>query len=294
MKKLRLAIFTNSKRSINVINFFLKQKDLSIENIYLLKSYKNFNKLIKKRFGKKVSFKAFDSFKNKTFLNNLYNKNLDFIIIPGFPKLIPNEIINYPKFGSINLHGGSLPKYRGGSPLNWQIINGEKKIGISCIKANSKFDQGNIINSKNFKLNKFETIKDAHEKANKIFPILTYNSIKRVFNGFKGKKQIQKMANYYKQRTDKDSRINLEDNIKNIFNFVRAITAPYKGSYLFYKNTKVRVHKIKINSYKKNIKEIGKIIKIKNNKPFVICKNGTIQLIKYESTKKILVGSFLK
>ena len=102
------------------------------------------------------------------------------------------------------------------------------------------------------------------------------------------------MANYYKQRTDKDSRINLEDNIKNIFNFVRAITAPYKGSYLFYKNTKVRVHKIKINSYKKNIKEIGKIIKIKNNKPFVICKNGTIQLIKYESTKKILVGSFLK
>ena len=294
MKKLRLAIFTNSKRSINVINFFLKKKDLSIENIYLLKSYKNFNELIKKRLGKKVSFKTFDNFESKTFLNNLYNKNLDFIIIPGFPKLIPNEIINYPKFGSINLHGGKLPEYRGGSPLNWQIINGEKKIGISCIKANSKFDQGYIINSKNFKLNKFETIKDAHEKANKIFPILAYNSIKKILNGFKGKKQIQKMANYYKQRTDNDSRINLKDNINNIFNFVRALTTPYKGSYLFYKNTKIRIHKIKIDSYKKNIKEIGKIIKIKNDKPYIICKNGIIQLIKFESKKKFLVGSFVK
>ena len=56
MKKLRLAIFTNSKRSINVINFFLKKKDLSIENIYLLKSYKNFNKLIKKKTWQKSVF----------------------------------------------------------------------------------------------------------------------------------------------------------------------------------------------------------------------------------------------
>ena len=49
----------------------------------------------------------------------------------------------------MNAHGGKLPQYRGGSPLNWQIINGEKYFGISVIKINKKIDQGNIITQKN-------------------------------------------------------------------------------------------------------------------------------------------------
>ena len=69
----------------------------------------------------------------------------------------------------INLHGESYLNIEGGSPLNWQIINGEKKIGISCIKANSKFDQGNIINSKNFKLKNLKQLEMHMKKLIKFF-----------------------------------------------------------------------------------------------------------------------------
>ena len=62
-----------------------------------------------------------------------------------FPYIFNKELLDTPKHGSINLHGGRLPKYRGGSPLNWQIINNEKYIGISIIQMDEGIDTGPIL-----------------------------------------------------------------------------------------------------------------------------------------------------
>ena len=59
-------------------------------------------------------------------------------IFSGFPYIVKNNLYNLSRFGSINLHAGKLPKYRGGSPLNWQIINGEKKLVFPLSKCLKK------------------------------------------------------------------------------------------------------------------------------------------------------------
>ena len=81
------------------------------------------------------------------------------------------------KYGLLNCHAGKLPEYRGGSPLNWQIINNEKYFGISVIKINKDIDKGDIVKEKKFKLYTKYTIKDLHKIANNNFPILIYNYI---------------------------------------------------------------------------------------------------------------------
>ena len=65
-------------------------------------------------------------------------KDTDIALSCGFPLLFKRSILKLPRRGFLNCHAGLLPKYRGGSPLNWQMINGEKKFGISVIKLNSK------------------------------------------------------------------------------------------------------------------------------------------------------------
>ena len=83
---------------------------------------------------------------------------------------------------------GPLPKYRGGSPLNWQIINGEKYIGISLIKMNEGIDEGLILKEKKLFTKKEDDIQTVHNKVNKLFPNLLASLLKEVFN----KKEKQK------------------------------------------------------------------------------------------------------
>ena len=85
--------------------------------------------------------------------------NSDIFLIAGYPQIFEKKIFSLPKVMSINLHGGPLPEFRGGSPLNWQIINGRRKIGISLIKINSKIDGGKIIDTKFLILNLIKILK---------------------------------------------------------------------------------------------------------------------------------------
>ena len=79
----------------------------------------------------------------------LVKYNLDLIIVAGFPYIFSLDLINVPNIACINLHAGRLPDYRGGSPLNWQIINDEKRIYVSIIKMDKGIDSGPVIKSGN-------------------------------------------------------------------------------------------------------------------------------------------------
>ena len=293
MKLLQLAIFTNNERSINIINKFLKLKKFNINKVFLLKSYHKFNSRITKKLNSKINFIKFGKFSDKKFKDIFFKSKLDFLIISGFPKLVSNKILKYPKYGSINLHAGKLPKYRGGSPLNWQIINGEKKIGISCIMPNSKLDQGNILAKDSFFLKKKEKINHAHIKANLLFPKLVIKSINKLLKGEKGIKQKSKNAKYFKQRNDGDGKIDLFKSVNNIYNFVRALSSPYPGAFLFYKKNKIRVYEVKIIKKKIKSKNIGQIINIKKNMPVITIKNGLVQILKHDFKKKFIINEYL-
>lgn len=293
IKKINIALYYNNIRGVSVFNYLHDKKNINISCVIISK--KNLNRNIIFEIKKKmIPYKIVNNVNDKKIYNYIKEKNIDLNIICGFPYIFKKDLINLPKFNTINLHAGKLPEYRGGSPLNWQIINNEKFIGISLIKIDDKIDTGDIIDEYKFLLKKNYTIVDVHSVVNKVFPLLVFKAIEKIcikkINIFK--KQTNKKAKLYRQRKPSDGRIVWANkNNLEIFNLIRAITTPYPCAYTFNKKRKkIKIFDAKISSNNfKNLK-IGEIKKIKDN-IYVQCKKGVIQITR--SSHKLNDKEFL-
>tara|TARA_B100000686_G_scaffold157771_1_gene165449 strand:+ start:237 stop:1100 length:864 start_codon:yes stop_codon:yes gene_type:complete len=272
--QIKITFFTNNLRGIYCLKY-LKIKKVQIKNIIISK--KNLNpKVIDFLNKNKIKFTTIKNLKSKKILQILNKTDLG--LVCGFPHIFKEFQFNIPRYGLINLHAGKLPKYRGGSPLNWQIINNEKYFGISVIKIDKGIDTGDIIFEKKFKLlNKYK-IEDLHRIANYFFPKLLYSSIFKLISGKKLKKQNEKKAKYYKQRKPEDSLIYPSDtSYKKLTLLLRAMSNSYPKPYILYNGKKVIIKKIKISKLKLDFKNTNILISL--NKIFLKLKDKKIQII---------------
>ena len=279
MNNLKIVIFFNNKKGLDIYKK-IKKKYLFLK-IVLSKKNLNLNvyNFLKKRREKIILIKKFD---NKV-LNLVKKIKADVFLVCGFPLIFPDNILNLPKFGTINCHSGMLPKYRGGSPLNWQIINNEKKFGISIIKMNKHIDRGNILFEKKFKLNKNYNINDLHRISNKHFSINLPKTIDLLIRGIKGKRQKEKYSDYFRQRKESDGLIHWKKMTAiQVYNLVRALNRPFPNAFSFYKKTKLTFQKVRLSKIKLNIKT-GEFLK-KKKKIFVKCKKGYIEILQFKGT----------
>ena len=224
----------------------------------------------------------------KTFEKILKSYQSDLFILAGYGKILKGNIIDIPNSMCINLHGGKLPKYRGSSPLNWALINGESSFTLSIIKLVKQIDGGPILLEKDFSIGDNETIQDLHKIANVEFPEMLIKVLKDVENNsLKIKKQIEKNSSYYPLRTPDDGFILWDKyNAQEIHNRIRALTNPYPCAFSFFKEKKVKFISSIIN--KKSFSgEPGRIYQIKKNKFLVSARKGSVWITEavYSKTK---------
>ena len=241
-KKLKLTLFTNNKRGITTFNF-LKKKGVNIDEVFVAK--KNLDKNILNQIKKKnLKFNLIRNLKEKKIFKVL--KKTDIALICGFPLIFNKKHLKLPKYGYLNQHAGILPNYRGGSPLNWQIINDEKYFGISVIKINEKIDEGDIVIDKKFKLLEKYKIEDLHSIANKNFGNLTLQAISLIVKNSRLKKQTKHNAKYFKQRNAKDSCFTPKKmTYKKLVLLDRAVSKSYHRPYFILDSKKIIINKFK-------------------------------------------------
>ena len=208
------------KKSFSPVKKFAKNKEL---NIYQPKNLKdqNFIKLIKKI-------------------------NPDLFVVVAF-RMLPEILINIPKYGCINLHSSILPNYRGAAPINWVLIHGEKETGVTTFFINKKIDEGDIINIKKVDIQKNDTAGSLHDKLMIIGSKLVDKSIKDIFKG-KFKRIKQKLSgeeNTAPKITKEICLINLDSSSIEINNLIRGLT-PYPGAKLFQNNKQYKILKASI------------------------------------------------
>jgi len=269
----KIALFFNNNRGLEVFKKIKKDNDV---DIFLSK--KNLNKSIVKKLRKsKISFQIIEKINNNV-INLIKNKKYYLLISAGWPLIFNQKVLNASIKEPINLHAGRLPNYRGGSPINWQIINGEKYIVINVIKMTLKVDHGPIYTKKKIKILNSDDVLRVHNKVNSAFPKLVIEAIGKIQNNQKPIKQSSKNAQTYKQRSDKDGLIEWKKmNSTQVYNFIRAITKPYPGAFYYDKNKIIRIYKSKISNLKRKC-DPGTFFKIKG-KTYVRCKKGFIQII---------------
>ena len=270
-KKIKFILFSKNKRSINVLKFF-KKKKANIQKIIITK--KNLNKdLINFLKKNNLKFILVNNLKDKKIKKNMVNSDMG--LVCGFPHIFKQELIKLPRLGLLNLHAGKLPKYRGGSPLNWQILNNEKFFFISVIKINKDIDGGDIVSEKRFRLLKKYRIEDLHKITNTYFPELLYQSIIKIIRKEKIKKQNQNVKSYYPQRSEEDSKIYLNKiKYKDLKLLLRATSKLYHNPFFFYKNKKIIIKHF--TESKKKLKNLKSMVYHHKNKIYVKIKDKII------------------
>ncbi len=196
--------------------------------------------------------------KNEDFINEIKSLNPDVICVVAYGKILPKEILDIPKFGCINVHASLLPKYRGAAPIQWAIINGEKKTGITTMYMDIGMDTGDMILTEEVDIGEDETTGELWDRLSNIGGKLLVETLKQIEEGsVKRKKQGENFSNAPMldksiAKIDWNSKTAIE--IKNL---VRGLN-PIMGAYSIIDDKKLKLWKIDVideNIFLKNFKE---------------------------------------
>jgi len=182
-----------------------------------------------------------DNLNSAEFKDTLSKLDFDFLIVAAYGKILPDWILESPNIMPINIHYSLLPKYRGASPIQSCLLNGDKKTGITFIKMNNKLDEGDCIEKYEMRVcddhNKVTLEKDLCNLAKKnIFTVLSNIAN----NNFVLTKQNNESSSYCKKINKHDSLINFEMASNEIYNRFKAYYE-WPGIAFEYKNTIVKI-----------------------------------------------------
>jgi methionyl-tRNA formyltransferase len=239
-------------------------------------------------------------------IKEIYNKieelKPDIIITCAYGQIIPKNILDIPKFGCINVHGSISPKYRGASPIQYAILNGDQKTGITIMEMNEKMDEGDIISQKEIEIENSDTASSLHDKLSDLGSDLLLETLPKIFNEeAKYTPQDNSKATYTKILKKENGKIDWNKDATKIERMVRAFY-PWPGTYtkLRIMNHKLRFKRLKIINIKvlnvENNLEAGSFFKTKDENLAIKCgKNGLIlEKVQIEGKKAMSGKEFLR
>jgi methionyl-tRNA formyltransferase len=157
----------------------------------------------------------------------------DLILSVYYRNMVSEQILALPRLGAYNMHGSLLPKYRGRAPINWAVLHGEPRIGMTLHKMVKRPDAGDIIDQQAVDISSRDTAEQAFRKVLPCARAILARRIDALLAGAaSATPQDESQATYFGGRTPADGRIDFQKTTTQIFNLIRAVTAPYPGAFV--------------------------------------------------------------
>ena len=201
----------------------------------------------------------------------------DYIVVAAYGQILPKEILNHAP--CINLHASILPQYRGASPIQQTLLNGDTTTGVTAMLMDEGLDTGDIIKIATIDVGADEMAESLFERLADVASDLTVDVLQN-FATFTPQKQNEALASHCKKITKQDGEIAFE-NAEEIFNKYRAFT-PWPGIYLA---SGLKLKEIKLLENKSQ-NDSGKIIQIDKDAIIVGCNQGTLQVSRVQPESK--------
>jgi methionyl-tRNA formyltransferase len=171
--------------------------------------------------------------KDFSFLEIFSGLNPDMVVVAAFGQILPKAIIDFPRLGCLNIHPSLLPKYRGAAPLNWSIIRGETKTGVTIMLMDEGMDSGDILQQQESPLGADETVGQLHDRLAIEGANLLVKTIENICDGTSARKaQDESLVTFAPRLTKETGRINWQDSVSNIVNLIRGLS-PSPAAYTF-------------------------------------------------------------
>ncbi len=203
--------------------------------------------------------------------------NPEVIVVVAYGKILPKEILDFPKYGCINGHASLLPKYRGASPIQWCIVCGEKQTGVTVMQMDEGMDTGDILSTEVVDILPEETAEQLFERLSDISANLMATTLEKIEKGeVTPKKQNEAEATYAPIIKKEMAKLDFTKDAEKIACAVRGYYS-WPCAYFFLDGKRIKVISAKVSE--KTSKDAGEVID-NNNRLVISCGNNTsIELI---------------
>jgi len=207
--------------------------------------------------GKKVSFTAVKQFAldnnipvyqpeklngNEELINQMKSLQPDLFVVVAF-RILPKKVFEIPKYGSFNLHGSYLPKYRGAAPIQWALINGETETGLTTFRLAEKVDTGNIYLQQKLEILPEDNFGTLHDRMSELGAKLVLKTVNLIESGnYELKKQDDSLASPAPKITKEICEIDWNKSAVEIHNLVRGLS-PYPAAFFIYNEKVIKIYK---------------------------------------------------
>jgi methionyl-tRNA formyltransferase len=236
-----------------------------------------------------------DKIKREENIEILKSYNPDVIVVVAYGQILSKEILSIPKYGCINVHASLLPKLRGAAPLNWAIINGETKTGVTTMQMDQGLDTGDMLLKSEVEIDENMNVGELHDiLMDKGADLLVETLDKIERNELVPQKQDDSLSTYAPMLNKENRRINWNLPANNIHNLIRGL-APWPTAYFTIDGNMVKVYKSTYSNENSDY-EPGYVIKANNEGIFVQAKEGTVilQEIQMPGKKRMTVDAYLR
>lgn len=204
--------------------------------------------------------------------------NPDLILTLAYGQILPQGLLDIPKYGCLNLHGSLLPKYRGAAPIQYVLINNEKITGMSLMEMTAKMDAGRVYATKEIEITEEDNSTSLFSKMGEAAYSLVKDHLLDYLNGkLVGKEQDESLVTFCPTIKKEEEHLDLSKGIDTIYGYIRAL-ADEPGAYLYSSIGKIKIYKSRIIN-KDIIGQVGEIVSADNNGIYLQCKDGILSLL---------------
>jgi len=241
--------------------------------------------------------------KDPVFLANLKKFEADLQVVVAF-RMLPEEVWNMPRLGTFNLHASLLPQYRGAAPINWAVMNGETRTGVTTFLLNHEIDKGSVLFTESVDIGIKETAGEVHDKLMTIGARLVVKTIQALADGTVVEQNQHLMDVQEPLRTApkifrQDCRIHWDNPPEKIYNFIRGLS-PYPAAWTEVITPKGEILSAKIFFgtviHRSHCREYGAVESDGKSYLSIAARNGFINIesIQLEGKKQMGVAEFLR
>ena len=231
-------------------------------------------------------------------LSELKELNPDIIITAAYGQLVPETILEIPKYKCINVHGSLLPKLRGGAPIQYSILEDHGKTGITIMYMVKKLDAGDMISKVEVDILDSDNYESLHDKLSIAGRDLLKETLPNIFTGnIAPEKQDDSLATFARNILREDEKIDWNKSAREIFNQIRALD-PTPGAFTYLDENVLKIWNSEVVDLEENFssKKVGTIIKQDKKHIYLLCGENTVLKVKelqISGKKRMPVVNFL-
>ena len=238
--------------------------------------------------------------REEAFVQILRELDPEVIVVAAFGQILPESILNMPKYGCINVHASLLPKYRGGAPVHYAILNGDEKTGVTIMYMVKKMDAGNIIYQKETPIAYDETVGELYDRLSTLGAEAIVEAMPAIIEGTNASiPQDESKVTYSPVISREQEKIDFNRPAIEIYNHVRGLN-PWPGAYTTYQGKTVKIYQGLVHNCPNAMthhahQEPGTIVKIFKDAIGVKVQDGVYIITEFqlEGKKRMLVKDYL-